>query len=77
MWIPVVVALGFDGVLHPRSLIVSLAVGIVGFVVSVWAYWRVLSSANASSKAWRRKRAGESIASAYLALDEIENVQIR
>ena len=77
MWIPVAVALGFDAVLHPHSLIVSLVVGIVGFVVSVWLYWRALRSGNASSESWRRKLSGESIAAAYLALDEIENAQIR
>ncbi|TWT80361.1 Serine/threonine-protein kinase PknB [Planctomycetes bacterium CA13] len=77
MWIPVVVAIGFDAVLHPYSLIVSLVVGIIGFVVSVWLYWRVLRSANTSAESWRRKLAGESIATAYLALDEIEDAQIR
>ena len=77
MWIPVAVAVGFDAVLHPHSLIVSLVVGIVGFVVSVWLYWRVLRSGNTSAESWRRKLSGESIAAAYLALDEIENAQIR
>ncbi|TWU38293.1 Serine/threonine-protein kinase PknB [Novipirellula artificiosorum] len=77
MWIPVVVAFGFDVVLHPFSLIPSLVVGIVGFVASVWLYWRALRSSNTSSEWWRTKLAGESIATAYLALDEIENAQIR
>ncbi len=77
MWIPVTVAVGFDAVLDPRSLIPSLVVGIVGFAVSVWLFLRVLSSDNASSETWRRKLSGESIAAAYLALDEIENAQIR
>jgi serine/threonine protein kinase len=78
MWIPAVVALGFDVVvLYPQSLIVSLVVGVVGFTVSVWLYWRALRSGNPSSGLWRRKLAGESIAAAYLALDEIENAQIR
>jgi serine/threonine-protein kinase len=77
MWIPVVVAFGFDAVLHPRSLIVSLVVGIVGFVASVCLYWLALRSGNASSEWWRTKLSGESIATAYLALDEIENAHIR
>ncbi len=77
MWIPVAVALGFDAVLHPHSLYPSLVVGIVGFVVSLWLYWRVLRSGSASAESWRRKLSGESIAAAYLALDEIENAQIR
>ncbi|EMI40734.1 serine/threonine-protein kinase [Rhodopirellula sp. SWK7] len=77
MWIPVVVAIGFDEVLHPRSLIVSLVVGSIGFAVSVWLYWRALRSGNASAESWRRKLSGESISSAYVALDEIEDAQIR
>ncbi len=77
MWIPVFVAFGFDAVLHPRSLIVPLIVGIVGFVVSVWLYWLALRSANPSSEWWRTKLARESIDNAYLALDEIEKAQIR
>jgi len=77
MWIPVVVAIGFDEVLHPRSLIVSLVVGSIGFAVSVWLYWRALRSGNASAESWRTKVSGESISSAYVALDEIENAQIR
>jgi eukaryotic-like serine/threonine-protein kinase len=77
MWIPVCVAVGFDAVLYPASLYVSLVVGIVGLVVSLWLYWRVLRSDNSSSEWWRRKLSGESIAAAYLALDEIENVKIQ
>lgn len=77
MWIPVCVAIGFDAVLHPYSLIPSLVIGIVGFVVSVWLYWRVLKSNSPNAESWRRKLSGESISSAYLALDEIESAQIR
>ncbi len=77
MWIPVAVSLGFDIVLHPNSLIVSLVVGIVGFVVSLWLFYRVLRPSNTSAESWRRKLSGGSISAAYLALDEIENAQIR
>ncbi len=77
MWIPACVAIGFDAVLYPGSLYVSLVVGIVGFAVSVWLYWRALRSSNASSEWWRTKLSGESIAAAYLALNEIEQAQIR
>jgi len=76
MWIPVTVAIGFDDVLHPRSLIVSLVVGLVGFAVSVWLYYRVLTANNISSESSKRKLAGKSISEAYLALDEIENARI-
>lgn len=77
MWIPVAVSLGFDFVLHPHSLMVSLVVGIVGFVASVWLYWRALSSGSTPADARRRKLSGGSIAAAYLALEEIENAQIQ
>lgn len=76
MWLPVTVAIGFDDVLHPYSLIPSLAVGIPGFLVSVWIYLRVLRSSADSAKDWRRKLSGESIASAFLALEEIEEAKI-
>ncbi|GAA5505247.1 serine/threonine-protein kinase [Novipirellula caenicola] len=77
MWIPVAVALGFDDVLHRSALFLSLVVGIVGFVAPLWLYWRILRSANPSAETWKRKLGGESILSAYLTLDEIENAQIR
>lgn len=77
MWIPVTVALGFDLVLHPRSLIPSLVIGIVGFAASVWLYWRALRSDNASSECRHTRLAGGSIAAAYLALNEMEKAQIR
>lgn len=77
MWIPVTVALGFDGVLHPNSLVPSLVVGILGFLVSVWLYWRALSSQHSSADSWRRKLSGESIRAAYRALDEIAQARIQ
>ena len=78
MWIPVLVAAGFDAVVIYRNCLVpSLVIGVVGFIVSVWLCWRVLRSGNKSSESWRRKLSGKSIAAAHLALDEIENAQIR
>jgi serine/threonine-protein kinase len=78
MWIPVSVAAGFDEVvLNPEALIVSLIVGVIGLVVSAWAYWRILTSANQTSESWKRALSGESLAAAYLALEEIEQAQIR
>ncbi|MEZ6132630.1 MAG: serine/threonine-protein kinase [Planctomycetaceae bacterium] len=78
MWIPVAVAVGFDAVvIYRNSLVPSLIIGVVGLVVSLWLYWRVLRSANPASRLWKRKLAGQSIAAAYLALDEIENAGIR
>jgi serine/threonine-protein kinase len=77
MWIPVFVAIGFDAVvIHRNSLVPSLVIGVVGLVVSVWLYWRLLKSSTPSSESWKRKLAGESLAAAYLALEEIENANI-
>ena len=77
MWIPVCVAVGFDAVLHPGSLIVSLVVGMIGLFVSLWLYWRLLNSDKPSADSWRRKFSGNSIHAAYLALEEIETANIR
>ncbi len=77
MWIPASIAIGFDAVMYRNALIPSLVIGIVGFAASVWLYWRALRSENSSSEWWRTKLSGESLAAAYLALDEIENAQIR
>lgn len=77
MWIPAFVAFGFDAVLHPNCLIISLCVGVVGIMVSVWLYARVLKSEKTSAENWRAKLSGKSIAAAYRALDEIEQARIR
>ena len=77
MWIPVLVTLGFDGALHPNSLWISLAVGVVGLVVSEFFYFRLLSSKNESAEKWRMELSGRSIRSAYRSLEEIEQAQIR
>ena len=77
LWIPACVAIGFDAVLYPQCLIVSLIVGVVGMAASIWLYWRALRASNPSSEQWKDKFSGESLASAYLALEEIENAQIR
>ncbi len=77
MWIPASVAIGFDAVMHPNSLIPSLVIGVMGLVVSVWFYWRALSAGDASADQRKTKLAGESIESAYLALEEIEHANIQ
>ena len=77
MWIPVTVAIGFDAVLHPYSLVPSLIIGIVGWGVSLWLIRRVSRSDSPSAETWKRKLAGNSIKSAFLALEEIESAHIR
>ncbi|MEM9644453.1 MAG: serine/threonine-protein kinase, partial [Planctomycetota bacterium] len=76
MWIPACVAIGIDAVMYPGSLYVSLVIGVIGWGVSVWLYLRLMRSGTASGESWKKKFSGESIATAYLALDEIENAQI-
>ena len=76
LWIPATIAIGFDQVLHPYSLIPSLAVGFIGLTASYWLFWRVQQSSHPSSEAGRSKLAGKSIANAYLSLREIEKAQI-
>ena len=73
MWIPVCVAVGFHPVLYPTSLIVSLVIGVVGLAVSLWLYMRALRSEDK----WKNRVSGESLATAYGTLDEIENANIR
>ncbi len=77
MWIPVAVAMGFDVVLHPYALMPGLVVGAIGAAISYWMLLRALRSGTPSAETWRRRLAGESIANAYLTLDEIEQARIR
>lgn len=76
MWIPASVAIGFDAVLHPNSLWVSLVVGILGLSISLWLYWRVLNSTQLSAQKWKKAFAGASLSTAYMTLEEIERARI-
>ncbi|MFK7766892.1 MAG: serine/threonine protein kinase [Mariniblastus sp.] len=76
MWLPLAVAIGFDAVLHPNCLWVSLATGIPGLVISLWLYLRVLNSNKASAKKWQKEFAGDGISRAYQILEEIERARI-
>lgn len=75
MWIPVAVACGLDIVMHPYCLWVSLAVGIPGWIISMWLYLRFVRSRTEESK-WQKNLIGESLSQAYMALREIERAQI-
>ncbi len=76
MWIPVGVALGFDEVMLPGSLWVSLLVGVIGWGVSVGLYGLALRKGNTSAASWRRRFSGSSLNAAFRALDEIEDARI-
>lgn len=78
LWIPIAVAIGFDEVvLYQNSLIPSLVFGSFGIGISVWLFRSFLISESRKKNSSQDKLAGKSIASAYLALEEIENAKIR
>ncbi|WP_338020180.1 serine/threonine-protein kinase [Rhodopirellula sp. P2] len=72
IWIPVVVAAGFDPVLHPNSLYPSLIVGVIGLAVSCGLYAMAMKSEH-----WRQKLGGRSVTNAQRELTEIEQANIR
>lgn len=72
IWIPVVVAAGFDSILHPNSLYPSLIVGVIGLVVSCGLYAMAMKS-----EPWRQKLGGRSVTNAERELTEIEQTNIR
>ncbi len=75
MWIPACVAIGFDAVLHPYCLWVSLVIGVLGLAGSLWLYLRLLNS-DKEDKKWQKQFAGEGLSRAYQTLDEIERARI-
>ena len=77
MWIPLAVAIGFDAVMYPASLNVSLIVGVIGFVLSVVLYNRAMTSERASAEKWSREFSGRSLNVASALLAEIEQSGIR
>lgn len=77
LWIPACVAIGFDQVLYPQSLYVSLVVGVLGLAISLWLFNRSVRSSADAGDTQGRKSAGDSLTAAYKALDEIEQAQIR
>lgn len=76
MWIPVSVAIGFEAVLYPGCLWVSLAIGIPGVVFSLWLLYRMINSNKDSAKKWQKSFAGECLSSAYVTLGEVERAGI-
>lgn len=76
MWIPIAVAIGFDVVLLPGCLYVSLLVGVIGLAASLWLYIRLQRSASPMAENWRTEFAGNSLANAHKTLDEIDAVGI-
>ena len=73
MWIPLCVVVGFDQILMPQPLILSLVVGVIGLGASLWLYRRMMKSADPD----KQRQASGSIVNAFLELDQIELANIR
>ena len=76
MWIPLGIALGFDHLMHPRSLYPSLAIGAIGFVVTTAIVMRAARSDRARGRFDQSSMAGSSIRHAFAHLEEIERLGI-
>ncbi len=76
MWLPVAVSFGADIVMHPYCFWVSLAVGLPGFVGSLWIHQRIINAYNNPKTKWQKPFVGGSLAQAHASLDEIERAGI-
>ena len=77
MWLPVAVAIGFDEVvIYPSSFWFSMAIGVPGFLISLWLHWKFVVSDQGVHSKWQKQWVGHSISKAYMTLDEIERAQI-
>ena len=76
MWIPLCVAIGFDAVLYPGCLWVSLGVGLPGWLISHWLYQRYVTAKFDADRPWDNAHVGRSLANASRLLTEIENAKI-
>ena len=77
IWIPICVAIGFEAVLHPNCLYVSVIVGVAGLLASQFLYLKVLKTGEGTAEKWRMRLSGKSIAFADHELDQIEIAKIR
>ena len=77
LWIPLAVALGFDAVVDPTALWVSVTIGGVGLALSIIAIFKFLQSKKPVVEQWKDALAGKSLHAAYLAIDEIIAAGVR
>lgn len=78
MWIPLAVAIGFDAVvIYPGSLWPSLAVGVVGILLTAILLNRPIRAMHRAPEGIQNDLAGSSINNAYKVLQEIESANIR
>ncbi|MEO1618954.1 MAG: serine/threonine-protein kinase, partial [Planctomycetota bacterium] len=77
MWIPLAIAMGFDAMMYPGALLPSLAIGIVGWAVSLWIYFRTVNSKHSDLEMRKRNIAGSSFSNALKLLDEMVESGIR
>ncbi len=76
LWIPLAVAVGFEGIMYPIAFWQSIGVGVIGLVTTLALYWRVLQSEKPAAQRLTRVLIGESLSNAYIALDEIEGTEM-
>lgn len=77
MWIPVCVAAGFDQILLPNVLLVSVFIGTIGMAITTFLIVRLIAPRSEKAESYRKIFAGKSIAKAYLELEEIEKANIQ
>ncbi|QEG40878.1 serine/threonine protein kinase [Roseimaritima ulvae] len=77
MWIPVTIAAGFDQVMHPNSLVPSLIIGVLGMLISLWLYYRMVKPSRDDAEVWQSKFAGSSFRNATSLLNQIAERKIQ
>ena len=77
LWIPLSIAIGFDFIAEPRTLLITSLLCLFGLIASLTAFWKVLGSEHPMSEIWTRALAGESLTAASVALEEIASAEIR
>ncbi len=76
MWIPLCVSFGFESVLLPNPLMISLVVGIVGFAACELFFWRTIGSGGQSAESWKTHFCGSSLKEAFQSLEEMVSARI-
>lgn len=76
MWIPAAIALGFDQIMYPRSLVPSLVIGVIGLVVCLGLYYFVQHPSRPNAASWKREFSGPSFRKTKKLLQEIRDAGI-
>lgn len=76
LWIPFCIALGATPLMQPTTLWICLAIGVCGFIPSLFLYGKLLKSKSPWARARVRELVGESLTIATQRLEEIEKAQV-